>query len=196
MLIGLVLPTGLPQNSKNKSLQKNRTTWASVEAFAACFVANAPTIYTLYRHRRPSEQPRVKPLPPNSNLNSERGSSKKTKKSWYSKNDSLMNDTVVTMTTDTQVDGVDGKSDFHMENLVPSNRRSGTFPKNSLMRSESGEELTSPGNGTFDEERLVVRTRRDFVMQEELVECSTSERSVDLGLKQQTETRIWSVPNQ
>lgn len=42
---------GLPQNSKNKSLQKNRTTWASVELFAASFVANAPTVYTLLRRR-------------------------------------------------------------------------------------------------------------------------------------------------
>lgn len=35
-----------------ESAQVSRTTWASAEAFAAAFVANAPTLYTLRRNRR------------------------------------------------------------------------------------------------------------------------------------------------
>ncbi|EPE33953.1 hypothetical protein GLAREA_06966 [Glarea lozoyensis ATCC 20868] len=37
----------LPLNIKDSNLQVNRTTWASVEAFTAAFVANVPTLYTL-----------------------------------------------------------------------------------------------------------------------------------------------------
>jgi hypothetical protein len=39
----------LPLNFANGSAQVNRTTWASVEAFTAAFVANVPTLYTLRR---------------------------------------------------------------------------------------------------------------------------------------------------
>lgn len=39
----------LPLNFANGSAQVNRTTWASVESFAAAFVANLPTLYTLRR---------------------------------------------------------------------------------------------------------------------------------------------------
>jgi hypothetical protein len=35
--------------------QVNRTTWASVESFAAAFVVNIPTLYTL--RRKPTVQP-------------------------------------------------------------------------------------------------------------------------------------------
>lgn len=37
-------------------LQVNRTTWVSVKAFTAAFVANVPTLYTL-RRRTPVKQP-------------------------------------------------------------------------------------------------------------------------------------------
>ncbi|KAH6672397.1 hypothetical protein B0J14DRAFT_655281 [Halenospora varia] len=39
----------LPFNIKKGGMQINRTTWASVEAFVAAFVANIPTLYTLRR---------------------------------------------------------------------------------------------------------------------------------------------------
>jgi hypothetical protein len=39
----------LPLNFANGSAQVNRTTWASVESFAAAFVANIPTLFTLRR---------------------------------------------------------------------------------------------------------------------------------------------------
>lgn len=44
----------LPLNFSHGTQQVNRTTWASVEAFAAAFVANVPTIYTL-RRQAPNE---------------------------------------------------------------------------------------------------------------------------------------------
>jgi hypothetical protein len=37
----------LPLNVRDASLQVNRTTWVSLEAFAAAFVANVPALYTL-----------------------------------------------------------------------------------------------------------------------------------------------------
>lgn len=39
----------LPLNFAHGSAQVNRTTWASVEAFGAAFVANVPTLFTLRR---------------------------------------------------------------------------------------------------------------------------------------------------
>jgi hypothetical protein len=46
----------LPLNFDHGMAQVNRTTWASVEAFTAAFVANIPTLYTL-RRRTPVKQP-------------------------------------------------------------------------------------------------------------------------------------------
>lgn len=39
----------LPLNFAHGTAQVNRTTWASVEAFGAAFVANVPTLFTLRR---------------------------------------------------------------------------------------------------------------------------------------------------
>jgi hypothetical protein len=44
----------LPLNFTAGTQQVSRTTWASVEAFMAAFVANAPTLYTL-RRRAPTD---------------------------------------------------------------------------------------------------------------------------------------------
>ena len=71
---------GLLENSKNKSLQHNRTVWSSVEIFAACFVANAPAVYTLLWTRRHHHCPsnsanRLSGLPaPDSQYGSKRAS--------------------------------------------------------------------------------------------------------------------------
>jgi hypothetical protein len=49
----------LPQNSQNSTKQVNRTTWASVELFAAAIVANAPVLYGFYRGEREASRSRT-----------------------------------------------------------------------------------------------------------------------------------------
>ncbi|KAL3419708.1 hypothetical protein PVAG01_08206 [Phlyctema vagabunda] len=51
MLVVVVTIVRLPLNVTNVTLQNNRTTWASTEAFAAALVANIPTLYTLRRRK-------------------------------------------------------------------------------------------------------------------------------------------------
>lgn len=47
----------LEENFTSGAFQVNRITWASVEAFAAAFVANMPTLYTLRRSSNKSITP-------------------------------------------------------------------------------------------------------------------------------------------
>jgi hypothetical protein len=47
----------LPLNFNHGMYQVNRTTWASVESFAAAFVANIPTLYTLRKREKVTPPP-------------------------------------------------------------------------------------------------------------------------------------------
>ncbi|KAJ1714383.1 hypothetical protein F9C07_2231600 [Aspergillus flavus] len=49
----------LPQNAQHSTAQVNRTTWASVELFAAAIVANAPVLYGFYRGEREASRSRT-----------------------------------------------------------------------------------------------------------------------------------------
>ncbi|KAE8375384.1 hypothetical protein BDV26DRAFT_299799 [Aspergillus bertholletiae] len=49
----------LPQNARHSTAQVNRTTWASVELFAAALVANAPVLYGFYRGEREASRTRT-----------------------------------------------------------------------------------------------------------------------------------------
>ncbi|KAB8231006.1 hypothetical protein BDV23DRAFT_190905 [Aspergillus alliaceus] len=49
----------LPQNAQHSTAQVNRTTWASVELFAAAIVANAPVLYGFWRGEREASRSRT-----------------------------------------------------------------------------------------------------------------------------------------
>ncbi|KAE8330956.1 hypothetical protein BDV39DRAFT_190203 [Aspergillus sergii] len=49
----------LPENAQHSTAQVNRTTWASVELFAAAIVANAPVLYGFYRGEREASRSRT-----------------------------------------------------------------------------------------------------------------------------------------
>ncbi|KAF8470839.1 hypothetical protein BDZ91DRAFT_693822 [Kalaharituber pfeilii] len=141
----------LPQNSKNKSLQKNRSTWASVELFAACFVANAPTLYTLLKRRNPPAP--AFPV-------SDSGSAPKKR--------------FISRTTEGAI-----------ADTIQMARVGARMPK-----STSDEQLNSTYPvGEAHEGAFVVKTETETVVYEHR---EGSAKSIDLGLKQRTETRIWS----
>lgn len=48
----------MPETAKHISTQSRRTMWSSIELFAATFVANAPTIYSLLRRKNKSNSSR------------------------------------------------------------------------------------------------------------------------------------------
>ncbi|KAE8147586.1 hypothetical protein BDV25DRAFT_30307 [Aspergillus avenaceus] len=49
LFIVVITIVRLPENASHSTAQVNRTTWASVELFAAAIVANAPVLYGFYR---------------------------------------------------------------------------------------------------------------------------------------------------